>query len=457
MADNTPFITDIVDAIDDGQPTKAYKTSDNRYLKIHEAQSEMAAGRLAPQSKYTAQPVTGIPMKTKTPKEYEDAQKYNRGLSTESNVAAYNEAIPGTGADVEAAQTLLKRYNIAGTSEGEKALAEQTKRIAGIKAPNADIQNRMNFEFGPMTDIAKQHVAGTPETPFEKTAMNLGQEAVSNMPDGGQFGRPMKETEAAFDKAREASMQQEEKPVPIPKPPKPPAVPKSQFSELTPKEQAALNRAIDNGLDPHQINSRTAKTLAQLEIAEPGRKWPALVAASKYQVSPTATNTISLGRSLYPLIDGLQASYDKLQNSPVPIVNTVINWGKEQTGDPAVVEFDNRRNDFVFELTRFATQVGAASDARIIMLQKMLERKHSPAQFMAATKAAKALIDSRLDAIREGPSGHGSGLQKTTGIPRSTTPAGAQTHPQASQAEQWARQHPNDPRAKTILQRLGAQ
>jgi hypothetical protein len=31
---------------------------------------------------------------------------------------------------------------------------------------------------------------------------------------------------------------------------------------------------------------------------------------------------------------------------------------------------------------------------------------------MAATKAAKALIDSRLEAIRQGPSGHGAGTDK---------------------------------------------
>jgi hypothetical protein len=35
------------------------------------------------------------------------------------------------------------------------------------------------------------------------------------------------------------------------------------------------------------------------------------------------------------------------------------------------------------------------------------------------------------------------------------SPAPAVAHPQASAAEQWANAHPDDPRAKQILQRLG--
>lgn len=511
MADNIPYVVDVVDAVDNGQPTKAYKTSDNRYLKIDQAQSEMASGRLAPPSQFTAKPVTGIPMKARTPAEYESMQKANQGAATKSNVAAYNEAVssPMVGADVDASRGLLNRYNLAGTPEGEKAFGQRVKDITGIKAPAADIQRRMNFEFGPVTDVARglrqreaqaektaqeaqsqylqnapsllnaQHPdimgiqkqydeatkLGTPTpaepTPFEKTAMSLGQEAVSGMPEREVLGRPMEKTEEAFAKAREASMQQEEKPVKPEKPPaapKPPAKDKSIYGALSNNEIDALNRAIENGLDPHQINSRTGKIYANIEIRHPGNKWSALGASASYQRSGVASQTIALGESLYPLIDQLQTTYSRLENSQYPIVNKVINWAKEQSGDKNVVDFDNRRNDLVMEITRFATQVGAASDSRIVMLQEMLRREHSPAQFMAAANAAKALIDSRLSAIRAGPSGHGAGIQKTTGIPRGQQqPAGANVHPQASQAEQWAKQHPNDPRAKTILQLLGVQ
>ena len=135
MADNIPYILDVVDAVDNGQPTKAYKISDGRYLKIAQAQSELAANRLAPPSQFTAKPVTGIPMKARTPAEYESMQKANQGAATKSNVAAYNEAVssPMIGADVDASRVLLNRYNIAGTPEGEKAFRHREKDITGTK------------------------------------------------------------------------------------------------------------------------------------------------------------------------------------------------------------------------------------------------------------------------------------------------------------------------------------
>ena len=197
----------------DGQPVQVYQTDDGKYLHSDDAQKEIAAGRLVAQkSDYPAQSsVQGIKMPVKTASEEVRAREYNQGATAQTNLPAAQGIANKYDYSPAAFQTTLQQAGVADTKEGQKAYQDYTKNIAPT---GEDINRRVDFELGPVTDVAKQHVQGVPQTPFEKTAMSLGEEAVSGMPEKeGQLGRPMEKTEADFAKAREASMQQEEKPV----------------------------------------------------------------------------------------------------------------------------------------------------------------------------------------------------------------------------------------------------
>jgi hypothetical protein len=121
-----------------------------------------------------------------------------------------------------------------------------------------------------------------------------------------------------------------------------------QTQILTPDEQQALNNAMMNGgLDPKWINSRTAKLYADQEMMNPGRAWNQLSAAATYERSVGATNTKTLLNTVTPMLDNLDQAGKALGNSNIPGVNRIVNWAKEASGQPEIVEFNNLRDQTI--------------------------------------------------------------------------------------------------------------
>ncbi len=172
---------------------------------------------------------------------------------------------------------------------------------------------------------------------------------------------------------------------------------------LTQEENAALNDAIVNGLDPYAINSRTAKIFAQQEIINPGRKWNELGAQAKFERSTGTMNTKALLNSVNPLFDSLLSAGKALGNSNIQFMNKAINLAKEATGDPKIVQFNNQRDDLVAEIERGLLGSGVLSDTKYMRAIKNVNSAQSYPQLEAAVRATKLVIDARLEALRAGP------------------------------------------------------
>jgi hypothetical protein len=211
---------------------------------------------------------------------------------------------------------------------------------------------------------------------------------------------------------------------------------------LSPEENAALNDALVNGLDPYQINSRTAKIYAQQELINPGRKWNELGAQAKFERSTGTMTSKALINSVTPLFDNLLSAGKDLGNSNVQFMNKAINFAKEAAGDPKIVQFNNQRDDIVAEVERGLLGSGVLSDTKYMRAIKNVNSAQSYPQLEAAVRATKLIINARLHALKQGPnpdaganveSGN-SGVGSSTGGP----PASAATmryNPQTGKIE----------------------
>lgn len=177
---------------------------------------------------------------------------------------------------------------------------------------------------------------------------------------------------------------------------------------LSPDENKALDNAINNGLDPYKINSRTAKIYAQQEMLTPGRKWNSLGAQASFERSVGTTNTKALLNTITPLLDQLVVKGKALNNSGSPIVNTPVNFVKKNIlpdamGGAAVTGFDNFRDDTIAEVERGLMGTGVLSDSKYLRALKNLNSSQTDAQRQAAVNNIKQVIQTRLESLHNGP------------------------------------------------------
>jgi hypothetical protein len=227
-------------------------------------------------------------------------------------------------------------------------------------------------------------------------------------------------------------------------------------SYLSPEETAALNRAMfEGGLDPKWVNSRTGKLFAQQELYNPGKAWNSASAAATYERSLASMNTKALLSTINPLLDQLVESGKNLNNSNIKLVNKVVNFAREQTGDPLIVDFNNRRDDIIAEVERGLLGTGVLSDNKYLRAVRNVSSAQSPAQLDAAVDAMKSVISARLHAVRSGPNYGGTEGEviKQPGenkgkrglippkVGNTEKPEQPTEKPQVSEAETWARSH----------------
>jgi hypothetical protein len=175
------------------------------------------------------------------------------------------------------------------------------------------------------------------------------------------------------------------------------------YSDLSDEERQALSNAIDNGLDPYKVNSRTGKLYAQQELLKPGRKWNELAADAAFQRGTGPMNTKALLNAIEPTLTNLESLGMELKNTMLPGVNKVVNFFKEQSGDPKVVAFNNARDDAIAEVERGLMGTGVLSDSKYLRAVKNVNTAQSPEQFSSAINQMKFVIGQRLDALHRGP------------------------------------------------------
>jgi hypothetical protein len=205
----------------------------------------------------------------------------------------------------------------------------------------------------------------------------------------------------------------------------------AMINQLNGDEQNALvNAAKEGRLEPDKLNSRTAKIIAGLELKAPGTDWNAISAQTKYEKSATATNTKTLLNSVTPILDKVYQAGIDLQNSPMPGVNKVTNFVKEQVGNDKIVAFNNLRDDAIAEVERGLLGSGVLSDTKYIRAVKNLNSAQTPEQLKAAIDNTKFIIKTRLSAVKAGPNPESIIGPKSMGEennPQATAPSSVET------------------------------
>jgi hypothetical protein len=191
---------------------------------------------------------------------------------------------------------------------------------------------------------------------------------------------------------------------------------------LSDEEQAALGRAINNGLDPYKVNSKTGKIYAQQELLQPGRKWNELGATAAFERNAGVMNTKALLNTIDPLLNKLVQSGAILGNSNLPGYNKAVNFLKEQTGSSDIVGFNNLRDDVVAEVERGLLGSGVLSDSKYNRAIKNINSAQSLPQLKAAVENTRTVIQARLEALAKGPIS-----EKSPVVPLSTAPANSGT------------------------------
>jgi hypothetical protein len=176
------------------------------------------------------------------------------------------------------------------------------------------------------------------------------------------------------------------------------------YSNLNEEEMRALNNALSEGrLDPYKVNSRTAKIFANQEIFKPGTDWNAIGAEAAFERTTGTMNTKALLNAIAPTIDNLSKLGHELKNTMYPGVNKVVNFFKEQAGNPNVVAFNNARDDAIAEVERGLMGTGVLSDSKYLRAVKNIGTAQSPEQLDAALNQVRFVIGQRLHALQRGP------------------------------------------------------
>jgi hypothetical protein len=178
---------------------------------------------------------------------------------------------------------------------------------------------------------------------------------------------------------------------------------KGIYANLSSEEQQALSNAIDNGLDPYKVNSRTAKVFAQQELVQPGRQWNVLGAQAAYQRNVGVSNTKAILNAIDPLLNQMEETGKVLGNTDIVGYNTAKNYLKEKTGDPGIVGFKNLRDDTIAEVERGLLNTGVLSDSKYLRAVKNVNESQSYSQLQSAIKNMRFVIATRLEAVNRGP------------------------------------------------------
>lgn len=99
-------------------------------------------------------------------------------------------------------------------------------------------------------------------------------------------------------------------------------------------------------------------------------------------------------------LNSLKDSADALNNSSVPLWNTVANAAESAVGDPRLKSFNLNKDAVADELTRVFRQSGGSA-ADIADWKAQLDSSGSPEQFKGVMQKGIDLLNSRLDSIAQ--------------------------------------------------------
>lgn len=186
---------------------------------------------------------------------------------------------------------------------------------------------------------------------------------------------------------------------------------KSRIDKLTTDghpevERIIAQRVIDGKLDFNSLSRRGGQKgrIASI-IAEIDPEYNLINQAANVKFKTDAGNlkSIALINGVQPLFDEFEKQAVGLGNTKYPLINKVMNLGKEHTGDPKIVAFNNLRDDIIAETERIIMGGGVLSDSKFLRAVGNINSAQSGEQLKAALKQIKLIIAARKEALENDP------------------------------------------------------
>lgn len=124
----------------------------------------------------------------------------------------------------------------------------------------------------------------------------------------------------------------------------------------------------------------------------------ARAATRKNFTSGSAATSLNALNTVMGHLDELDKAATALNNTSIPIVNTVVNAAQKATGDPRVNQFNVTKNAVVSELERAYRGTGG-SEGDLRRMSDELNSSASPDQFRAVATQYVNLLKSKMDAL----------------------------------------------------------
>lgn len=420
-SDIGPFAKDSADptvaAVMNGYKAQAQNEADTRDLLAGEASPNVLA-RIAT-SDATKQHVAALRgLASDYQSQFEgpslEERKYQDTKASEQNKADFLKAIAGVGGAYREAQPIRDGVTPAGPNVANGVDYSDT---AGNPTPNylmpfdkakdLILQAASDYRQDPkdaLAELTKQYETSYTDANGLPSPLNwMGKEASQTKEQlYARAQRGDKDAQAILAKmqADELALAKGKRDVGVQNP-----IPSGNLNinGLNVEEQAALNRALSNGLDPYKVNSRTAKIYAQQEMLNPGRKWNDMAAEAAFNRNAGVMNTKALLNTIDPLLNKLVEAGRVLGNGNITIINKAKNIYKEATGDPNIVGFNNLRDDVVAEVERGLLGSGVLSDSKYNRAIKNINSAQSLPQLKAAVENTRKVIAARLESLAAGP------------------------------------------------------
>jgi len=165
-------------------------------------------------------------------------------------------------------------------------------------------------------------------------------------------------------------------------------------------------QVAEGRLDPNTISKRGGlqqAVFAEVEKIAPGFNFTGATANAKFSQNSGNLQTRALIQGVDTLYEKLLETGKELGNSSLPGVNKIVNWAKEQSGDPKIVAFNNLRDDVVAESERVLLGSGVLSDSKYLRAVKNVNSAQSYPQLQAAVEQLKLTVSARLEALDKKP------------------------------------------------------
>ena len=165
-------------------------------------------------------------------------------------------------------------------------------------------------------------------------------------------------------------------------------------------------QVVQGRLDPNTISKRGGlqqTVYSTIEENYPGTNLAQLSANVKFWSNASNLQSRGLIGGVQPLFDSLLETGKELDNTSIKVLNRVVNFAKEQTGDPGIVAFNNLRDDVIAESERILMGSGVLSDTKYIRALGNVNSAQSYKQLEAAIAQLENVIRARLHALDEAP------------------------------------------------------